>query len=288
MTTRSTWGRAATGWCLALTLGAGVGLTGCFNEDICWKCTSLAEGGVSHIEQAWFDQLFVATDRLTRTFDTIRADFDADALALARTFGVLDPDEVAVVHADFIRELKLVVDADIDAHVEGALAVLYTPPRCKADIPAAVDAQRTCEASHECDAPDLDVSVACLGICEGSCEGECAGERACELESSGDACDGLCAGSCALAGAAACAGTCRGACSGVCTQRDQDGACAGACAGACDGVCESSTPAACEGGCYGACLVDAGSPSCAGASRCRGACDGLCAGVCRGPLRVPS
>ncbi len=274
------------GLCFGMTLGAGAALVGgC--EQFCGPCGSIEIGQLDISVVPWVDYHYLATHRLARAFDRTREEFDASALALAWTYGALDRGERVTVDVDLIRALEQVIDADVAEHVEGGLAVLYTPPRCHADAAGAFAAQTLCELERGCGVatPNEPEFARCLGRCEGACLGECSGDDACELDSAG-ACGGLCAGSCVFSAPAPCEGVCRGECAGVCTRFDAEGACAGACEGTCAGLCELPTPEFCAGDCYGDCLVDANAPGCDGEQRCRGECDGLCAGVCRGPLEA--
>ncbi len=272
-------------------LVAGLGLvnmTGC--DDICGPCGSIETGNLSISGQARLDGFFKAVADFKGAVDFVKADFDANIIALAEVYGVIDADWSGTVDAALVGQLKTAIEADFDASLDGGIKVVYAPPKCEANISVAVEAQASCEASAECEV-EVDpgnVSVQCEGSCSGSCSGTCEGELSCAVEAPSVACSGSCEGSCELDAAASCDGTCRGTCEGTCSATDANGQCAGTCDGMCTGTCEFAAAAECSGMCNGTCLVEQGSAECTAEAECRGSCDAECSGSCTGSATPPS
>lgn len=272
-----------------LVAGLGmINMTGC--DDICGPCGTIATGNLSIAGQARIDGFFKAVADFKGSVDFVKADFDANIIALAEVWGVVEVGYSGAVDADLVAALKAEIQGQISANLQGGIQVVYAPPKCTANINVAVEAQASCEASAECDVmvDPGSVSVMCEGSCSGGCSAECSGEFSCEVEAPSIACEGMCEGACTLDAAASCEGTCRGTCSGECSARDGNGDCAGACDGMCTGTCEFEAAASCQGTCSGKCLVDQGSAQCTAEANCRGSCSGECSGGCEGSATPPS
>lgn len=256
-------------------------------DDICGPCGDIENGDISISGDARLDGFFKALGTMRNTTASIETDFQGNVRALAEIYEVeID----GSIDADAIDDLRAAIRADINAHVQGGLAVAYQPPRCQASVEVALDAQARCEVNAGCDvqATPGEVSVQCEGTCTGSCEGECTGDLACEVQAPNIECTGRCEGACTLEAAATCNGTCRGECSGACSVRDASGDCAGECEGNCTGTCEMAVAAECDGECTGKCLVEPGSAQCTAEASCRGSCSGQCSGGCEGNFTPPS
>ncbi len=269
-------------------IGAGATtLQGCdAAEDLCGPCGSIATGQLSIAGNAQLDGFFNAVATFQGATAKVKADFDAEILALGEVFGVAE----GTVNADYIGQLKAAIQGEFTANLEGGISIKYTPPKCEANVNVAVEAQASCEASAECDVqvdPGM-VSVACEGKCSGGCSGSCSGELSCAVEAPSIQCEGMCEGTCNIEGGAMCDGKCNGECSGTCSATDAEGNCAGTCDGMCTGACELNAAASCEGTCSGTCLVDQGSASCTAEAECRGSCDAECSGSCEGSFEPPS
>jgi len=275
---------------LAGGLIAGLAVTavqGCDADDICGPCGTIAGGSLSISGSAKLDGFFNATATLTGAVASIRAEFDANILALAEVYGMAS----GSVDADFVAELVGMIKADISANLEGGLKINYKAPSCQANVSVAVDAQAKCEVSAECDVmvDPGKIAVECSGTCEGSCSAECTGELSCAVKAPSVACEGSCEGACELDVAATCDGVCHGTCNGTCSATDASGQCNGRCdGGTCEGSCEFAAAAKCEGKCSGTCLVEPGSASCTAEAECRGSCSGECSGGCKGEATPPS
>ncbi len=272
-------------------LVAGLGLvnmTGC--DDICGPCGSIETGNLSISGQARLDGFFKAVADFKGAVDFIKADFDANIIALAEVYGVIDADWSGSVDAALVGQLKTAIEADFTASLDGGIKVVYAPPKCEANISVAVEAQASCEASAECEVmvDPGEVSVQCEGSCQGGCDAECSGEFSCAVEAPSVECSGMCEGACELSAEAECSGTCRGTCSGTCSATDANGQCAGTCEGMCMGTCEFEAAASCNGSCSGTCLVEQGSAECDASAECRGSCSGSCTGSCTGSATPPS
>lgn len=256
---------------------AGIGVTtvpGCDSGSVCGECGQLETGQVSISGDARLDGLFGAVVRLRTTTARVRADFEAEVLALADVYGVA-PGEVDDA---FVADLVATIEADIDQHAEAGLRIAYQSPRCEASVSAAVEAQAACEAQAGCEV-DVDpgrVDVRCEGTCTGECTGTCSGALSCAIEAPAVACEGACEGTCELE----VAGPCDGVCKGECVDGD--------CRAKCEGTCELSGRAGCGGTCHGTCYVEQGSAQCQAGAECAGSCDAECSGSCEGSFEPPS
>ena len=273
-----------------LALGFGTtALTACdAAEDICGPCGSIATGQLSIAGNAQLDGFFTAVHSFNGATGSIKAEFDADILALADVWGYGEAG--ATVDAAFVDGLVAAIKGEISANLEGGLKVNYVPASCQANVNVAVEAQASCEASADCDV-QVDpgqVSVACEGTCSGSCSGSCSGEASCAVTTPTVACEGSCEGACELEAGGSCEGTCRGTCDGNCSLTNAEGECEGECDGMCTGSCELTAKAECSGTCHGTCYVDQGSAQCTAEAECSGSCDAECGGSCEGTFEPPS
>jgi hypothetical protein len=270
-----------------LTIGfAAASLQGCDADDICGPCGSLATGELTIAGNARLDGFFAAVAQIRDAQARIKADFDADILALGELYGLSS----ARVDAAFVAEVTGAIKADIDANTRGGLTIRYQAPKCQASVSAGVEAQASCEAQAKCDVEvnPGNVSVQCEGTCSGSCSGSCSGELSCAVKTPTLNCEGSCEGSCEIEGGASCEGTCHGQCMGTCSATNANGECAGQCDGTCRGTCEISGSAECQGTCHGTCYVDQGSAQCSGEVECSGSCSAECSGSCEGSFEPPS
>jgi hypothetical protein len=263
----------------------GGGLPG--GDDICGPCGEIATGDIGISGDVRLDGFFKALGTMQNATAFIQADFEGNIRALA---AVYDVDLTGAINAAAVGQLTAAIRADINANVDGGLAIEYQPPRCQASVNVSVEAQAKCEAKVGCevDANPGELSVACEGTCTGGCSGSCSGNFSCEVEAPSIACEGQCEGSCTLEAGGECSGTCRGTCMGQCSAQDAEGNCAGTCDGMCTGNCELTVAAECSGSCTGKCLVNQGSASCTGDVSCRGSCDAECTGGCEGNFTPPS
>ena len=255
-------------------------------DDICGPCGTLAGGSLSISGSAKLDGFFNATATLTGAVASVRAEFDANILALAEVYGMAS----GTVDANFVSELVGAIKADISGTLDGGLKIAYKAPSCQANVSVAVDAQAKCEVSADCEvmANPGSIEVECSGQCEGGCSGKCEGELSCAVKAPSIACEGSCEGACEFTAAASCDGTCHGTCDAKCSATDANGQCNGRCEGKCEGSCEFAAAAKCDGMCSGTCLVEQGSASCTGEVSCRGTCDAKCSGGCKGEATPPS
>lgn len=279
---------------LGLGLAGGLSLLGLVScdeavtqtsENLCGPCGSIATGNLSIAGNARLDGFFQAVADLRDATASIRADFDADILALGELYGLT----TTSVDADFVAQLRAAIEDDIQANTDGGLQVVIEPARCRANVAVAVEAQASCEAQAGCDvqaSPGM-IAVDCEGTCNGECTGSCSGDLACAVQTPVASCEGECEGSCQLEGAAQCGGTCRGECDGTCSATSANGECAGRCDGMCSGVCELEGRAQCQGTCQGTCYVDPGSAQCTADAECSGRCDAECRGSCEGDFEPP-
>ncbi len=281
---------------IGLVVGAAAGmatLQGCPGEGgICGPCGSISSGQLSISGDARLDGFFAALADLQASTGVISADFDANIVALAEVYGVVEAGADVTVDAAFVDSLIAEIRADFSANVSGGVRVDYVPASCSANVNVAVEAQASCEANAGCECDvQVDpgqVSVSCEGTCHGGCSAECEGDIACQAPSGGFECSALCEGACELTAAAACEGTCRGDCSGECTLVNADGQCEGECSGMCQGTCEVSGGAECSGTCHGTCRGSFDPGGCGGQVECSGSCSGECSGSCEGSFTPPS
>ncbi len=269
-------------------IGTGVTtLQGCdAAEDLCGPCGTIASGQLSIAGDAQLDGFFSAVATFQSTTAKLKADFDAEVLAIGEAFGVAE----GTVNAEYMGQLKAAINAEFTANLEGGISIKYTPPKCEANVSVAVEAQAQCEVSGGCDV-EVDpgeVSVKCEGSCSGGCSGSCSGELSCAVKAPSISCEGMCEGTCTVEGGASCDGKCNGGCDGECSAVDGEGNCAGRCDGMCTGACELTAAASCSGSCSGTCLVEQGSASCTAEAECRGSCDAECSGSCEGNFDPPS
>lgn len=261
-------------------------------EGFCGDCGTIANGDATITGMAQLDGVFKSLGTLSASTGSIRADFDAEVRELAAVFGI---DTEGLVTADVVTEIKAEFDAQINAHLDGGISVVYEPPSCSADLSVSASAQAQCEAKAGCDA-DVSVqcepgelSVECEGKCSGGCSGTCEGSCTVSAEAAAS-CEGKCKGSCDLsASGGSCEGTCHGECDVGCELENAEGECHGECAGTCTGDCElPEAGGSCEGGeCRGECTVSGDAAlDCEG--KCEGACEGQCTGGCEGSFDPPS
>ena len=112
-------------------------------DDICGPCGTLAGGSLSISGSAKLDGFFNATATLTGAVASVRAEFDANILALAEVYGMAS----GTVDANFVSELVGAIKADISGTLDGGLKIAYKAPSCQANVSVAVDAQAKCEVS---------------------------------------------------------------------------------------------------------------------------------------------
>jgi hypothetical protein len=262
-------------------------LQGCDPDGgVCGPCGSLATGEVTIAGNARLDGFFAAVVQIRDATARIKADFDADILALAEVYGVAKGE----VDASFVAQLTAAIEADVQAHTRGGLRIRYEGPKCQASLSAGIEAQASCEAQAGCDVEVSggEVSVQCEGTCSGTCDAGCSGSLSCAVKTPTVGCEGLCEGTCELDGMVACEGTCHGQCMGTCSMTNAAGDCAGECDGNCRGTCEIAGTAECQGTCHGTCYVDQGSAQCTAEAECSGSCSGSCSGGCEGSFTPPS
>lgn len=262
-------------------------------EDLCGPCGVVAEGDVGISGNAKLDGFFKAVADLNSAALKVQASFIADLAALELAFGLPKAEADADLGAR-VDALIAEIQGEIDANVEGGLAIKYAPPKCSANLSVAVDAQAKCEAKAGCDVKvdPGSVKVKCEGKCSGGCSGECSGDFSCKVQAPSIECEGKCEGSCELEAAATCEGTCRGQCDGTCsaevTNAEGEAECNGTCDGECTGTCELSAAAECSGKCSGSCLVNQGEAQCTADAQCEGTCEAECSGGCEGEATPPS
>lgn len=256
--------------------------------NACGRCGELSEGAVGISGSVQIDGFFAAVAQLDGAVNSVRAQFDAEVLALARIWG-LDVDADTVVDADLVDTLLTTIESEFTTTVSGGISLSVSPAQCSADLSIAASAQASCEASAGCDvqATPPTTSFVCEGQCEGICDQSCEGEIVCDASASGGIdCAGSCEGVCALEAPGTCEGTCRGSCTvdGE-TQDDFDGVCEGQC----EGSCELAAGGSCEGTCHGSCAVESDQElACDAQVSCRGTCSGSCSGSCIGTATPPS
>lgn len=275
----------------ALGLFTGFAVTsveGCGEGGICGPCGSIETGQLSISGDAKLDGFFKAVADFQGAVGSIRADFDANIVAIAEAWGVIEAGADVTVDAAFVTMLTGEIRAELMASIEGGVSLQYQPPRCSASLNVAVEAQASCEANAGCDCEvDVDpgeLSVACEGQCSGGCSGTCEGSVECKAPSGGISCEGTCEGACELSAAASCDGTCEGTCTaGGSTMEGFSGRCDGMC----EGTCEVSGGAECGGTCHGTCVAEADPGGCEGEVGCRGSCEGECSGSCEGSFEPP-
>lgn len=281
---------------IGLVLGAAAAVTtldGCDGENgICGPCGSVATGQLSISGDARLDGFFAALADLQAATGSISADFDANIVALAEVYGMVEAGADVQVDAAFVDQLIGTIRADINANISGGVSIEYVPARCQASLNVAVEAQASCEANAGCECEvEVDpgeVAVSCEGTCQGSCSAGCEGDISCRAPSAGFQCDAMCEGACELTAAAACEGTCRGTCDGECSLMNAQGECEGSCSGMCQGTCEVSGGASCQGTCHGTCRGNFDPGGCEGEVQCSGSCMGECSGSCEGSFEPPS
>jgi hypothetical protein len=261
-------------------------------EDLCGPCGLVATGDIGISGNARIDGFFKAVADLNSAALKVQAGFLADLAALEAAFDV-DVEADADIGAR-VDALILKIQGEIEANVDGGLAIQYAPPKCSANVSVAVEAQASCEAKADCEV-EVDpgnIKVECSGTCSGSCSGTCSGDFSCKVKAPSVECSGKCEGSCELEAAAACEGTCHGQCDGTCsamvTNAEGETECNGECDGDCSGSCELSAAAECSGTCTGSCLTTPGSAGCDAKAECNGSCEGECSGGCEGEATPPS
>ncbi len=294
------------------------------DDSSCGPCGSVQNGDTEISSDARIDGMFMAVVQLKQSVDSIKSAFDSDVQELASAFMTEAEIDASV---DLVADLKVMIEANIAAHVQGGLTVLYTPSICSADLQEAYDAQAQCEAKLGCETglnPDETLSVECDGLCLGSCNAECSGEMKCQVSMSVDgsckgscegvcsvsapdmACEGMCRGGCVVEGSGSCEGTCKGECSGECSATNTQGDCEGECNGKCQGTCSIEVKGPCSGECQGTCEFMAPDNQCEGDCKgdctiivetaaecesgvlCQGQCSGKCTDGCMGEARPPS
>jgi hypothetical protein len=187
--------------------------------------------------------------------------------------------ELDAIRADFqlpaTGDLGVALKAKLNANLVAGFGLEVSPPVCKADFRAELDAAARCDVSAT---PGM-VSVDCKGGCdvEAKADVQCdaSAELSCTLNSPEVECKGQCTGTCSTPRVAAqCTGTCKGDCVGECSAwvKDASGAakCQGQCTGTCSGSCEVAVTgdAGCSGTCSGECtLTRAPSAGCEGGVR---------------------
>ena len=267
-------------------------------ENACGPCGEVAYGDSTISGDARLDGLFKALGTVSVRTGSIRANFDANVIALGEAFGVAAP--TGAVNAAFVGQVKTAINTEITAKASGGVKFAYQPPKCSANVDVSLKAQAQCEAKVDascsaevkCDPGKL--SFECSGKCEGSCSAECT-VPSCKVKMDPGKleCSGSCTGSCAvtLEAAASCEGKCEGECSGECSAYDGEGNCSGSCSGECTGKCEVSGEASvdCKGECRGSCEVESPSAEveCEGELGCKGECSGECSGSCSGEVKAP-
>ena len=268
-------------------------VTGCPEGGVCGPCGSIATGQLSISGDAKLDGFFKAVADFQGATARISGDFDANIIAIAEAWGMVEAGADITVDGAFVGDLIGMIKAELSASVEGSIRIEYQPPKCQADINVSVSAQASCEASAGCDCEvDVDageLSVKCEGQCSGGCSAECSGSIECKTPEIGISCEGSCEGSCELEVGATCEGTCSGGCTGECSLTNAAGECEGTCTGGeCTGTCEMSAGASCSGTCHGTCVAEADPGGCEGEIGCRGSCSGECSGSCEGAFEPPS
>jgi len=258
------------------------------SEDLCGPCGLVATGDIGISGNAKVDGFFKAVADLNSAALKVQTSFITDLAALEAAFG-LESDASLDLETrvdNLVGEIK----GQIDANVDGGLAIKYAPPQCSANLSVAVEAQASCEAKADCEV-EVDpgnVSVTCEGTCSGSCSGTCSGDFSCKVQAPSVKCEGKCEGSCELEAAAKCEGTCQGECDGTCSVENSDGSCNGECDGECQGTCQLKAAAECSGTCSGSCLTTPGEAGCDAEAQCSGDCEGECSGGCQGEATPPS
>jgi hypothetical protein len=281
---------------IGLVVGAAAGmatLEGCDGESgICGPCGSISSGQLSISGDARLDGFFAALADLQGATGSISADFDANIVALAEVYGLVEAGAEVNVDAAFVDSLIAEIRGDFSANIQGSVRVDYVPAACSANINVSVEAQASCEANAGCECDvEVDpgqVAVSCEGTCKGGCSAECEGDIACKAPEAGFECAAMCEGACELTAAAACEGTCRGNCDGECTLTNAEGQCEGECSGMCEGSCEVTGGAMCSGTCHGTCRGSFDPGGCSGEVECSGSCGGECSGSCEGSFTPPS
>jgi len=280
---------------IGLVIGAAAGmatLEGCDGENgLCGPCGSISSGQLSISGDARLDGFFAALADLQGATGSISAEFDANIIALAEIYGVVEAGAEVTVDQALVDDLVAEIRGDFQANLDGGVRLEYVPPACRANVNVAIEAQASCEANAGCECDvEVDpgqVAVSCEGRCEGSCSAMCEGDIACEAPSGGFECSAMCEGACELTAAAECSGTCRGTCDGECTLTNAEGQCEGECSGMCQGTCEVSGGAQCNGRCHGTCRGDFDPGGCGGEVLCSGSCSGECSGSCEGSFEPP-
>jgi hypothetical protein len=210
--------------------------------------------------------------------------------------------ELDAIRADFrlpaTGDLGVALKAKLSANLVAGFGLEVSPPVCKADFRAELDAAARCDVSAS---PGM-VSVDCKGGCdvEAKADIQCdaSAELSCTVNSPEIECKGECTGTCStkLDVAAACTGTCKGTCVGECSAyEDAAGTvCQGQCSGTCKGSCEVAVTAEakCSGNCSGECTeTRAPSAGCKGGVRAQckatGSASIKCDTKCDGEFEPP-
>ena len=189
----------------ALGLFTGFAITsveGCGEGGLCGPCGDITTGQVSISGDARLDGFFSAVADLNAATGAIQADFDANIVAIAEAWGVVEAGADVTVDGAFVSMLIGEIRSEIQASVTANIRVDYVPPACSASLNVAVEAQASCEANAGCDCEvEVDpgqVAVACEGMCSGGCDAECEGMVECRAPEAGISCEGTCEGTCEI------------------------------------------------------------------------------------------
>ena len=253
------------------------------------KVKTLLEGNASISGVPSVDGFFSSVVDFQTAANGVSAGIDAELDAIRADFQ-LDPS----------LDIGVALKAKLTANLVAGFGLKVSPPVCKADLRAELDAAARCDASVS----GGKASVECKGGCdvEAQAQIDCGAnaELRCTVNKPEVQCMGECTGSCStqLAVAAACSGTCKGECVGECSAYVKDASgnavCQGQCSGTCKGSCEVevSAGASCSGTCNGECTMTPPNASCEGGVRAQckamaGAsikCDTKCEGEFEPPM----
>ena len=288
---------------------SGLGLAtmqGCDGDDIknaaCadYGCNqTLLKGNASISGIASVDAFFSSVLSVRDASAAVSGSVEAELRGMAVSLGIEGAADLEI--SDLAAQVKIAIQAKLEANVKGELRIAFQPPKCEADIDVAVKATAECDVEVN----PGQVSVQCEGSCEVSAEvaAECHAEAnlTCEGQAPNFQCEGSCKGSCQLEVAAECSGSCSGECDGECsvcaggeceTENGVVTNCAGSCSGMCKGTCELAAGGSCEGRCEGSCEYTPPEAKCEGGAQAKcdfsGKAEAKCEGKCEGSVTPPS
>lgn len=260
--------------------------------------TGIVEGnasisGVVSID-SFFSAVITVRDASASVSGSMRAELEGIAASLEIVgYEDMTMDALAAAVAGGLQ-------AKFEANLQGGLEVVYSPPKCEADIDVSLKAAADCDV----EADPGSIEATCEGKCEVSADvaAECAamGNLECTGTAPNFVCEGGCQGTCQLEVAAGCSGSCSGECDGACSscvggncdvQGNITMNCNGSCMGSCTGTCELEAAGQCSGRCEGSCTYTAPMAGCEGSATAKcdvsAMADVECEGKCEGTVEPP-